>query len=169
MSDRSQSIPGVHITPLGVTRREGGDGLRGMMGGDQAAHTLVSITLDPGASLPEGYVYSSLVLRVNRGRVEVVPIGGTATVTVGTGKPVRPGPRRRPICETGSYRLADGEKALLAPGNALSITGGEVSVKAVSRQPAEIQMSMVLPDTGENLCWICPHVNDMVTRSRRIA
>jgi hypothetical protein len=131
-----------------------------MLGSDQATHTLVSLTLDPGASLPESYVYSSLVLRVHRGSVEVVPIGGIATVTVGTGKPVRPGPRRRPICETGTYRLADGEKAVLGPGNALSITGGEVSVKSVSRQPAEIQMSMVLPEPDEPLCWICPHVTD---------
>lgn len=161
MTDPARPADGVHVEVLGAAKPPAASG-RALLGeAGLPTHALVNVTIEPGKPLPEGYTYTSLVLRVNKGRLEVVTTGGHATVTVGHGKPVRPGPRQKPFCEAGTCELPAGQKVVLEPGNSLSLTGGEVSATAVSDRTAEVQMSLVLPDLGEHLCWICPPIVSM--------
>jgi hypothetical protein len=171
VDDSSQGVPGVKVTALGVAAGRVGEAARRMAlaeapderpsgrGGLRGAtHTLVNLVIEPGKGLPEEFVYTSMVLTVQKGRIRVVANGGDARVSVGTGRPVREKARGPVRCEYGSCDIASGEAVELGPGNALSLTGGAVSVTALGTRPAHVQMSLVLLDSEivMSACWICP-------------
>jgi hypothetical protein len=156
-----QDLPdGVQVTPLGVVRGRPEQGSRLDIGIAQPAHALFDITLEPGASLPEDFPYSSLLIRVQKGQMKVVTERGVASGTVGTGKPIGQ-QGRGPVLSAGdSVELAGGQEALLGPGNGFSLMEGTVKLQAVGRRTAQIQVSVLLSslDMDDGRCWICPWV-----------
>ena len=154
---------GVRITALGVVSGQSSTPATSLRAGGslKPTHALFDVTVEPGASLPNTFAYSSLVLHVQKGRVQVVANGGEATISVGTGQAIRESPRGKMVlCAVGSEVLADGQIATLGVGNGLSLADGVLDVVAYGKQPAQVQLSVVLtPDDESNpLCWVCPRI-----------
>lgn len=156
MSDSGGTIPGVEITPFGVTHGERPSPVAG--GGPAPTHALVHLTIAPGHSLPHNYSYQSLLIDVRSGRIEVSAEGGIARVWTGLGAPIRATPRGKPFCDGGGCPLPEGQQALLGKGNAFSLDGGRLHLRAIGRSAAQITLTVVLRtlDFQDPLCWICP-------------
>lgn len=159
MSDSGGTIPGVEITPFGVTRGEQRSAAV-PDGGPASTHALFHLTIAPGHGLPENYSYQSLLIDVRDGRIEVSADGGTARVWTGMGAPIRSTPRGTPFCDHGGCPLPEGQRALLGKGNAFSLEGGTLRLRAIGKRPAKITLTVILReiDFHAPLCWICPMV-----------
>lgn len=148
---------------LGV-QRAGGDIKRLAQPADTSdpIHALMNLVIEPGMGLPDDYEYTSIVLHVQKGRIRVSVTGGDASVSVGTGRPIRVSPRGQVYCATGSRDLDAGQEVVLGPGNGLSLVGGIAQVTTLGKVPAEVQMSVLLRDNDivMHACWICPGVTD---------
>ncbi len=159
MSDSTGTIPGVEITPFGVTPGEL-EMLAEGASGAPPAHALFRLTIAPGHGLPDKYSYQSLLIDVHKGRLAVSADGGTARVSMGLGAPIRSTPRGKPFCDRAGCPLPEGQPALLGKGNGFSLDGGTLHLKAIGRSPAVITLTVVLReiDFHNPLCWICPVV-----------
>ena len=160
-SRRKDDSGGFEITTLGVVGGQSAAPVTALRAGlsQKPTHALFTVTVEPGASLPNTFAYSSLVMHVQKGRVQVVANGGEASISVGTGQAIRESPRGKLVlCASGTVPLADGQVATLGVGNGLSLADGVLDVVAYGKVPAQVQLSVVLTpdDTSNQLCWICP-------------
>lgn len=159
MSESEGIIPGVQITPFGVTHGERAS-LRAHGGGPPSSHALFRLTIEPGRALPDGYSYQSMLIDVQEGHIEVETQGGAARVWTGLGPSIRSAPDAEPFCDHGGCPLPDDVPALLEKGNGFSLDGGTLHLRATGDRPAVITLTVVLqqPDFHDPLCWICPVV-----------
>lgn len=164
MRDLPPPPEGLEITLLGASgrNRQAGGVTAAGAAAPSTIHAVVSITLSPGAKLPETFRYPSALLTVDSGRVEVEASDGPVELRVGRGRPiqVKAGGAAKPVEVTDEGDLEDGRRAVLGRGNGVALEDQACRMRAVDGRKAVIRVSLVLRDmepTGE-LCWICPHV-----------
>lgn len=151
------SIPGVDIVTIGVTGVPSDAGSRlSDLGG--VVHALQTVTIEPGASLPDDFVISSMVIQVTSGSIVLSVSEGTGSVSVGSGLPIQAVNGAEVVCGAETCDLELGQEIVLGPGNGISLTESLFHAENLGDEPAVLQVSVLLPGTSldDPLCWICP-------------
>jgi len=161
----ADSLEGLEITHIGTAPRgrAGKEAARaaGIRAMPSLAHTVVSVTLHPGAALPETFAYPSAMITVISGRVRVEALDGPARLYQGPGRPMKlEGTKgvKSSVLE-GQGDLEDGRVAVLGKGNGVGLEDQACGMRAYGGRNAVVQVSVLLDlDEPDPLCWICPHV-----------
>ncbi len=129
-------------------------------------HALYQVTLPPGASLPAGIAYTSLIVYVMSGEVQIGSPG--TSITRSLAPQIRTIPERvaplqpaeRPVLTP--VPLVSG--ALLKAGQSSQSLKEEVGITNHGATTATLMLSVVLgsEEMNDTLCFICPKVRTSV-------